>query len=252
MAPTSNVEDLAQQAPLIFEGTIVSIGTSTMATFAATGDTAVVRVDEIVRAPNVLRSQAGREITIQLRPKVKTSAGDQALFFAEGLMYGDGLAVRELGRKPLTKATNGARSRVDTVMAAQPDARLRTRVASAALVVTGRVAATAPIAPDVRLPISEHDPEWRRATVDIEGVEKGGHDASSVQVTFASSRDVAWYEAPKLREGDRGVFLLHRSEAVSAVGAAARDLTANDFVVLDPLDFQPVNQRDRIQALARP
>jgi len=243
MAPTSNVEDLAQQAPLIFEGTIVSIGTSTMATFAATGDTAVVRVDEIVRAPNVLRSQAGREITIQLRPKVKTSAGDQALFFAEGLMY---------GRKPLTKATNGARSRVDTVMAAQPDARLRTRVASAALVVTGRVAATAPIAPDVRLPISEHDPEWRRATVDIEGVEKGGHDASSVQVTFASSRDVAWYEAPKLREGDRGVFLLHRSEAVSAVGAAARDLTANDFVVLDPLDFQPVNQRDRIQALARP
>lgn len=246
----ARTDDLMEQAPLVFEGTVVRLAASTLATLAASERTIVMQVDTFIRVPDALRGFAGQQITVELRPRTKTAAGEQAICFAEGLMYGEGLAVREIGWQRVSRTSAAARTRMDDAVASEPDRRLKGRVDSAALVVTGRVASTEAVPRGPRPPISEHYPDWHLATVDVEGVEKGSHTPNQVQVKYAASDDVAWYRAPKLHAGDQAVFLLHRGDAVAESGPHADAVATDDFVVVDPLDVQPVTERGRIQALA--
>jgi hypothetical protein len=107
------------------------------------------------------------------------------------------------------------------------------------------VRAAAAVVPDVG-PVSEHDPKWRDATIEIAAVHKGNHGARTIKVRFPSSTDVRWYKAPKFHPGDKGVWMLkkNRTEPVSAgalKSAAAAASTEEVFTALDPLDFHTAN-----------
>lgn len=247
----ARTDDLMDQAPLVFEGTVVRLAASTLAALAATERTIVMRVDTFIRAPEVLRQYAGQEITVELRPRTSADENEQAICFAEGLMYGEGLAVRELGWQPVSKTSTAARARLDQTAAEEPNRRLKRRVDSADMVVTGRVTSTQPVPRGPNPPISEHYPDWHTATVEVQGVEKGqqAQAPGQIQVKYPASDDVAWYRAPKLHEGDQGVFLLHRGGQVAESGPHADAVATDDYVVVDPLDVQPLDQRGRIQAL---
>jgi hypothetical protein len=156
---------------------------------------------------------------------------------------------------------------------------LERQVEKADLVVTGRVTAVrvadeippafsrtrgfkaAPNAPGQPARISEHDPLWCEATVDVAGDEKKGSAAKQIVVRFPSSRDVRWYKVPKFTPGQEGVFLLHKARPPTALAAAARlpGLRAaaraaepEVYTVEHPADFQPMQRADAIRALIRP
>lgn len=245
----ARTDELMERAPLVFEGTVMRLGASTLAALAATDRTIVMRVEDFIRVPDALRAFAGQEITVELRPRTTTRENERAICFAEGLMYGDGLAVRELGWQRVSQTSAPARARLEQAVAAEPERRLKRRVDSADLVVTGRVTATQPVPRGPNPPISEHYPDWHTATVAVENVEKGGQAPAQVQVKYAASDDVAWHRAPKLHEGDQAVFLLHRGDVVAESGRHADAVATDDFVVVDPLDVQPMDERGRIQAL---
>ncbi len=82
--------------------------------------------------------------------------------------------------------------------------------------------------------ISEHDPDWGGATITAETAEKGAHYVSTEEVLFPRSMDVAWVHVPKMKAGDRGLWLLHsgdlRGEAVPG------------HAIVHLLDFQPASQ----------
>src|SRR6476646_2276812 len=103
--PMARTDDLMEQAPLVFEGTVVRLAASTLATLAASERTIVMQVDTFIRVPDALRGFAGQQITVELRPRTKTAAGEQAICFAEGLMYGEGLAVREIGWQRVSRTS---------------------------------------------------------------------------------------------------------------------------------------------------
>ena len=167
----------------------------------------------------------------------------------------------------------------------EPAARLKAaaiadRVASADVVVRGRVtsvrvaaeerpaprtgartrgvAAAATEAPR-RKPITEHDPQWREAEIEVDAVEKGGTAKKKVVVRFPGSDDVRWYKAPKFQPGQEGVFILQKAAGETAApaarrrGAVAAAETAagpDTFTALDPDDFQPSERAPEIRALA--
>jgi hypothetical protein len=84
---------------------------------------------------------------------------------------------------------------------------LKARAATAAQVIFGRVASIQPVAN--KGPISEHDPVWKVATIEVYEALKGNAAPNSkIDVYFASSTDVAWFAAPKLVVGEQGVWLL--------------------------------------------
>jgi hypothetical protein len=245
-----------------------------MSSVAATPKTAVVRVDQVLEAPEALDDFTGREVTVGLGSGERLKEGQQAIFYTLGLSLGEGLAVRSLGHRDARRAA-GLQSAVaaggDPVDSlAQRDQR--THVESADVVVTGRVtdvrlpaeaeatralAAGAAGEPGAARPISEHDPKWREAVVQVDAVEKGAPPRELV-VRFPESTDVRWYRAPKFRPGDQGVFVLHKTPAAEAAAgppaerpAAAREGGPEVYTALDALDFQPLEQLGQIREHVR-
>src|SRR5512144_1902684 len=138
--------------------------------------TAVVRVDHVLQAPEALPTLEGQRITMQL--KEDTQPGEQAAFFAQGLAFGESVAVTEVGRVGVEAVephvTRGFEAGAPAGFAAlqrrAQAARLREHAAAADAVVVGRVVGLEDVLEPV---ISEHDPDWWRATIDVSHVEKG-------------------------------------------------------------------------------
>lgn len=121
------------------------------------------------------------------------------------------------------------------------DSELAQRLAQAEVVVSGEVLSVAPLAPQQPGIRSEHNPDWWQATVEVQSVEKGNVSTKTISVLFANSRDIAWYRSPKLKKGDRGIWLLHN-----------RDISGKPvpgLAVTDSLDSQPPSELSRIRSL---
>jgi hypothetical protein len=258
-----------REAKFVFEGTVRKEKATTMKEVAADDQTVVVRVDRIIASSEALAGFAGHEITVQLGEKAdRVTKGQAYVFYTNGWVFGDGLAVRSVGHEKATKAATATR-------AIQPHDPVRTlasretrsQAAAAALIVSGRVSAVRlPSAePKTRAalavrergaatePISEHAPLWREAVIDIDQVHRGSHKAKQVVVRFPSSNDVRWHRAPKFRAGQEGVFLLHKGQA-SAGAKATRALESaevGDYTALDPADVQPLDELPRIMEAAQ-
>ena len=52
--------------------------------------------------------------------------------------------------------------------------------------------------------VSEHDPRWWEATIEVEAFLKGRAREKTVTMLFPSSRDVMWYASPKPQPSSRG------------------------------------------------
>ena len=81
------------------------------------------------------------------------------------------------------------------------DETLKERLASAVLVVTGKVLETRPLKRTTRF--SEHEPDWAEAIIAVEKVEKGAFRGAKVTVYFPRSNDERWLLSPKFRAGQQ-------------------------------------------------
>jgi len=124
-------------------------------------------------------------------------------------------------------APQEAAKQVVTTVAEQADDDLKVHLASADAVVFGTVASVEPVdprrltmavapavAPAKPKPrrISEHDPNWHIAVVNVNSVEKGKPGMKQVHVVFAQSGDVMWRSAPKFRPNQTGTIILHKTQ----------------------------------------
>ena len=123
------------------------------------------------------------------------------------------------------------------------DAQVRARLALAEVVVSGVVSAAAQVAPPRPPFISQHDPDWWRATIDVASVEKGRVASKTVTALFANSTDVAWFRSPKLHIGDHRVLLLQRADPFGK--------PLQELAVVDPLDVLPLTGLDRVRTLLK-
>lgn len=280
MAKKPRTDDRAAKAKatFIFEGTVRKAKATTLKSVAATDRTAVVRVDRIIAAPEVLTDFAGQEVTVELgEGEEAVTPGQAYVFYTDGWIFGEGLAVRSAGHE---KAVTAAATAAATAHPGDPvrsleSRRASARAADAALIVSGRVSAVrlpadeaqarasmaAGAATTTTEPISEHAPMWQEAVIDIDKVHRGKHKAKQVVVRFPSSTDVRWYLAPKFHAGQEGVFLLHEPEAEAGPKARAAGVAASaraeavvkpgEYTALDPADVQPLDELGRIMAATK-
>jgi hypothetical protein len=243
-----SVDALFDQADLVFRGTVRQAGASTMTEVPATDRTAVVSVDEVLHAPTSLPGLEGSDITVALTEAEELAPGAQFLFFANAWLFGSSIAVQEVGRVAADQPGVAARAAAGVGDRARNTTRreLRRHVEDADIVITGQVAMVRPSpsaaarAREEGQPITEHDPQWQEAIVEVESVERGELGAKQVTVLFPASMDVMWRDAPKHRPGERGVWLLHREEVPRGVSEAVPDAFAvvhgDDFYGADRLD----------------
>lgn len=238
----ASIHDLTHQSGFVFEARLEELGASTASGYAASSETAIVRITRILRSPLALAGYSGQQITVHLQPPVGLKVGEQAVFFTHGLHYGDGLVVSEVGNVLASAAA--VETDMNAAVQAGQDQEVTQRLAQAELVITG--VASPPkryVSPPVNggLRVSEHDPDWWSSTIMIETVEKGAHTERTQDVLFANSTDIAWHRAPKVRAGDHGMWLLHNRDVYGrAVPAHA---------VTHPLDYHPFGAIGRVRSL---
>jgi hypothetical protein len=254
-------EALAAQAKFVFQGTVQQVRATTMREVPVADNTVVVRVDRLIHAPEALTDYAGQEITVQLAAGENVEAGQTYIFYTNGWVFGDSLAVQSIGHEAATApAVASLSSHPDDPVRSLETREALTQVTNADLIVTGTVSAvrlpeeelaarsTAMASGRTTEPISEHALFWQEAVIDIDEVIKGSHTAKQVVVRFPSSTDVRWYQAPKFQAGQDGVFLLHKEQLeVAAPAALAAGVGPGEYQAIHPADVQPLEELSRIR-----
>jgi hypothetical protein len=97
--------------------------------------------------------------------------------------------------------------------------------------------------------VTEHDPNLTLAVIEVEEVMKGNLSLREIHVLFSSSYDVSWHQAPKLRVGDYGIFILYQKEKMQDSNVEAYTLlNKGDFLSINP---QSLHDVDRMKQLIK-
>jgi hypothetical protein len=235
--------------------------------------TAIVTVEEIVHAPPILARCEGKDITVRLPAKKKLALGAAAVFFANGLRVGETIAVQAVDLLPPAQAMAPERAalavRQDPVESLV-ERELRKGIAEADAVVSGRVKSVrvavsaaerqpkstpAPQPKGVVPPlqrISEHDPIWQEAVVEVQEVHKGSGAIKEIVVRFPKSKDVHWYKSPKFEPGHEGVFILRKPAEAEGIVTVRRGAPKESLFIADrPGSFQPGLQAEKVRSLMK-
>ncbi|MFJ9824013.1 hypothetical protein ACIRSU_06505 [Streptomyces sp. NPDC101160] len=249
-----DVRDLVRKAPLSFVGTVTRLGDARVTDVPVDDRTAVVQVSAVLHAPDAFKNLAGSEVTVQLSQDLAPPAvGDAAAFFTSGTVYGQGLAVQEVGRLA-PDVVQPAISRAARTADAMPFSTLERDIEdedmvahadAADAVVTGVVVGLERAAggPEGGRDFSEHAPNWWLAQIDVAHVEQGQVAPGRITVLYPNSRDSHWYRAPKPQPSQQGMWFLHATEGSLAQWAP--------FQLLHPDDYQPVQKLEALQAARR-
>jgi hypothetical protein len=233
-----SVQRAAETAGLVFVGTVDRANASAVAAAPADEHTAIVRIERIVRAPQVLGLVPGKTLTLR-SSNGPPREGERALFVADPWLYAESVAVLERARIPLNGGTVEEAKAMDEDLSAIELAPLRARVREADVVVVGSVAKLGPLERKQH-PDSEHDPMWWQAEITVETPLKGRAPAKTVKLVFPTSTDVVWYGWPRPTPNQSAVFLLHKSDHPEAKGA---------FCAPHPLDIQPAGRAEHVREL---
>lgn len=241
--------EVLQEAEMIFVGTVRATGVAAEADVEASERTVSVRVEEILRPspPSPLAGFANRDVTVQLRQPGSPAVGERATFYTRLWTMGRGLALIELAhRAPAAGAA-------ERFLAEHGDRELSARLAEAEVVVVGRVKAirepqTAALAPPR---LSEHDPVWREAIIEVEeGIKGVAATTRDISVLFPASEDVMWADAAKFEIGQEGVFILG-AEEVTGTNLPATALVADESggTIVDPENVLAKAEAERVKRL---
>jgi hypothetical protein len=230
--------DLVRQTPFSFVGTIEYLGGATSSDLPISDRTAVALVDVVLHAPPQFQQLAGQRLTVQFADDSELpEVGSQVAIFAEGLAFGETIAVREVARVPLRDIAPYVNQSAQ-VGGGQPFAAiereleaqaLREHVEEADVVVVGTVRGLEIAAQPED---SEHDPQWWRATIDVRQVVRGRMKPRQLEVLYPNSLDLQWARVPKPKASQDALWILHRTKG------DLREL--GRYQLLHPQDRQPV------------
>ena len=232
------LDSLVEQSSYVFQSTVAQLKASNEPAVAPGPGLIVAHVDEAFCAsPSVgVDGLRGRDVTILLAGD-EPVVGDSLLIFANEWVYGVQIALREVTHR---RATAQAVREVVAAVERLPIRHLEARLDGAVLVVDGEVEGVGPSpVPDG---FTLRSPNYRLAVVRAESTLKGDR-VERVNVLFPTNPAPPWRDAPRLREGQKAVFIF-RTE--TPLQAPEEFLTA-----LDPDDVQPRDMLDEIESLLK-
>ena len=220
-------------AKFIFKANIEKVGSATIPEISDVSKCIVTKINEVFYAPSDFADWTGRSITVVVKDPEKKKVGSEMVFYTNGWLYGKSLAVIEIES---IDAGQISKEQVLKEVQAGKDSRVRERLRKSELVVSGEIL-------DVKetkkqSARSEHDPKWTNAVIRIDTLIMGQIAENDVIIQFASSKDVMWANSPKFTMGEKGIWLLRRSED-------------KVYTVIESMDFYPIEKLEYIQSLLK-
>jgi hypothetical protein len=212
--------DEEQNANVIFTATVVAVHKSAEEMVSATDRTAVVKISRMDLGADIAGDQAGRLATILLSPSAPKIAPGQALRIAGNIRFiGKSLTVDDVSEHPLSGdgssplATGGSKDRALLPLLAAASAIFVGRVEEVHALTDSKGEAQNTRAPEST---SEHDPLWSVASVRVLDPIKGAEKGALVSIVFSASRDVMWFNSPKLAVSQEALLITHPPAASGA------------------------------------
>jgi hypothetical protein len=203
--------------------------------------------------------QTGRNVTVILSRPLGLKAGAKALFFGNPRLVGKSLTMVDEGEIVSPRAAAAA-AELELGLQARRDIPVRERLATASLVFRGKVESEHPLVAvadqkyQTRVPPSEHDPEWHVAAVRVITPLRGGDKGAPVLIIFPASRDIMWFNSPKLQPGQDAIFITHKPDKEQAL--LLRTTGVTEFIekqpaelVTQPFDVLPASDEARVRGL---
>jgi hypothetical protein len=258
-AATSQATDsqaaLLGKASIVFFGTVSQLAATSFADVPKSPQTIVVSVDAILKKPAAVSLKKGDSVTVEVKDASAFQEGAHATFYTDGWIFGSGVAVKELGHvlgeaAPAAGVSAHGQDQLS-------DQELKDRMNASDFVVIGRVT-------DVRrwnapktksgspLRVTEHDPDWHEAVVEIQSVLKGGQvKGNRVVVRFPNQNDVAWVRSPRFMKNQRGIFCLNRDKGTGATTTKLGSQEVYVYTCLGHGDALPLAEEARVRALLK-
>ncbi len=255
----SNQAALVKQSSIVFAGTVSQLAATSFAGVPKSAQTIVVRVDSVSKKPSAVSLKKGDNVTVEVKDAAAFRDGTQATFYTDGWIFGSGVAVKELGHEltPISGETSkpaGVGEKADQQPQEISDQELRDRLNAADFVVIGRVKEvhrwTVPKSAPQR--VSEHDPDWHEAVVEVQSVLKGGQvKGNSIVVRFPGRNDVAWVHSPKLAKNQQGIFCLNRDQTSGVPTEKVGGRQVAVYTCLGHGDSLPMSDAHRVRSLLK-
>jgi hypothetical protein len=242
----SHLEELIKGSSFIFKGTIKKLNDATLPIITRRNNTIIVTVDDVLKVTNALKNLKGKDITVQLQEIKDEKIGQQLIFFTNGWLYGKSIAVKEVGTLPTKVEGKSIQEQVIKGIEITKDKDLQKRIWYAELVVVGTVMQIKELEQDQKPRLTEHNPRWQQAIIEIESVEKGEYPNKTVTILFPGSNDVMWDQSPKFKKGQKGIWIIHKDQLSKLGIKEVEGLTA-----LDPMDFYSTKKIDRIRRVIK-
>jgi len=232
------VDELVEESSYVFKATVTQLNASNEPAVRAGPGLIVARVDEAFRARETVgvENLRGREVTIQLA-NGSLAVGENVIVLATEWVYGAQIAVRAVAHY---KATSQTEKAVVEAVERLPTRLLEARLDRAALVVDGEVESikASPV-PDGQMLRS---PSYKLAVVRVVSALKG-KPGEHVNVLFPTSPAPPWRFAPRLKEHESAVLILHHETALKA--------PAGFYTVLEAGDVHPRDALGSIKSLLK-
>ncbi|MBI4659973.1 MAG: hypothetical protein HY735_14120 [Verrucomicrobia bacterium] len=251
--PAQNAEDDKMRANPVFVGTIEKMEAVGVSGIQPSAKTALVKVDRVIKKPTAITLVKGDVVTVELKDPSVFRPGVQATFFTRGWIAGKGIAVREVAHElARTAAARAVPEREDTLKRLET-AALKLRAEAADIVAAGRVVSVAKpaVARAERPFVTEHDPNWQDAVIQVQTGLKGVKSKEQLVVRFPASEDVAYFGMPKFKVGQEGVFFLKRDKLSGLPRAAVADRVLETCTVMEHADALPKREVGRVRKLLK-
>lgn len=253
-AQDQTTQALTERSAIVVRGKVLKINASDEPMAAASPGTVVISVEQMYAGKEIAGDLRDRTATVILKRPGSVKAGEELLFFGNPRFLGRSLTIADEGELSAEKGAPAMLSDSEASAQARKDTAVRERVATAKIVFRGTVDSVHPLETQGAERISEHDPEWQVANVKIATALRGGQAGEVVVVLFPASRDIMWFNAPKLKEGQDAVFLAHPFEKQDARLSRNPSLEALRqkqpvYFVTEPFDVLPPSYEDHLREL---
>lgn len=250
---------LGLRSSIVVRGSVERVNASDEPQLAPTAGTVVVKVANMYIGSEIAGDQAGRNITVILSRPSRFKVGEEAYFFGNPRYVGKSLTMADEGEISASDA-RASSAEIQRGVQARRDLPVRLRLNVADMVFRGKVESVRSLeVSDAaekqrdRESVSEHDPEWRVASVRVSTPLRGVKEGV-VLIIFPASNDIMWLNTPKPKVGQEAVFLAHKP--LKEEEPLLRATGVLDFIrrqaaelVTYPYDILPATEEGRVREL---
>ena len=239
---------------IVIDGTVTEMGKPSFAAVPKVPNLVVMKITRVLTDPPTISLRTGDQITAVLKDTSTVKVGTELRIQGRIWIVGEGVAVQALAEGPVPP--NGGEIEAFAAANSQEhDNNISSRAAAADLIIVGRIKEIQqPLAAALKQgPISEHDPQWRDAVIEVQSWIKGSAESSSIVVRFPASKDVAFRDYPKFQVGQESTLFLKTAQNathfLAAIPVPTKINNRPAFLAITKTDVAPAWEAAHIKAL---